>query len=372
MISGPAAEWLSQRRADLNARFERARRRFPRLDPSVFAAELEVLLPALAEPAPGSDDLLSATFDLVLLHVGRDAFASRPSLRVLIAEAFPKIRALLLQRPSSLPAALSNAVEAQGPRGLEFARAISAIAPGLGPDDLLNAGALLAWRLGDVRLRDAALAASSELPARAVLVGLDLSDWPDAAAPFAQAALLGDGWSHPRSRVKAETLAGLGAASPQRIEELSTKLRSPPPAPLSRWTVSARIGDFSGFGGSFDTPPEVLDGGSRHHLFVRVGNTVYRVEADVFGWACAREAPVDLGVRVTSESGPLVRRLFSRLTSRATDRLLPDGTLEIGSERATLAGLDGATTFTIQASLVAAGHPDSHRIRIAAPVHEPL
>ena len=67
---------------------------------------------------------------------------------------FPRLRRLLLARPTDLPAALSNAVENLGGRGLELARGLADLADQVaGGDELLDAGAVFAWRLGEARLR---------------------------------------------------------------------------------------------------------------------------------------------------------------------------------------------------------------------------
>jgi hypothetical protein len=373
MVSGPAAAWLSGRREDLNARFERMRRRYPRLDPAGVLDLLEKVLPPLAEPAPGSEELLSAVYDLVLLHVARDALATHPGLEVLLRQTFPGLRPLLLERPSALPAALSNAVEGLGIRGPAFAEGIAGVgAVAGGAATLLEAGGVLAWRLGEVRLRSAAMRAAPDLPPRALLAALDLPDWPGEAAPLALAAVRGDAWVAPRDRVADATLAAVPRLPAAQIAELAARLEAPPAVPLGRWRVSARVGDFSGFGGSFDSPPLVLDGGAdRHVVYARSGDACFRIDADVFGWSCRVEPGVDLGVRAVDGGGPSLKRLVAKLSpARGRERLAADGTVEVGGEKATFPELAGANAFTVLPSALAASHGDSHRIRILTPRRE--
>src|SRR5262249_28242225 len=82
-VVGPAAGWLASRRGELNQRFERVRRRFPSISAEAVLGALAEILPPLAGPEPASGDLLSATYDLVLLHVARDSFAARPGVDAL-------------------------------------------------------------------------------------------------------------------------------------------------------------------------------------------------------------------------------------------------------------------------------------------------
>lgn len=260
MIAGPAADWLEARREELNQRFERARRRCPALEPGRVLARLGEVLPPLA--AAGGE-VLSAVYDLVLLHAGRDAFATRPELDALVRRAFPRLVGLLGQRPS-LVGALSNAVENLGARGAAYAAGIAEVGAHVTrPEELLDAGAVLAWRLGEPRLREAALRAAAGLPARAALTALGLRDWPDDTAAVALGALTRDAWRLP-------TPTGRVTAA-------------------DKWTLAASVGEFAGFGGCFDAPPLLLAGGDRHALHVRSGGSHYRVEADVFGWSASPE-----------------------------------------------------------------------------------
>ncbi len=366
MITGPAAQWLQARREELNHRFEQARRRHANLAPERVLSALESILPPLAG-GEGEDALLSAVYDLVLLHVGRDAFGAQPGLAVLLREAFPRLRSLLAERPSFLPAALSNAVERMGPRGEDLARALATVGPRVSSaQQLSEAGALLAWRLGETRLREAALAAADSLPARAVLEALELADWPDAAAPLAVACLRANAWLPPREAVSAETLKRVAAGA--SLDRLLTSLRSGP-APLATWRLVGRAGDFSGFGGAFDLPPVVLDGGDRHHFHLQCHDAFFLVEADCFGWRCQSEPTPSLPLRSPVASGR-VRQLVTRIAGGASLRM--DGTLTIGTEEARFEALAGASAFAVVPGAVAATHPDSHRLRVVAARREPL
>lgn len=345
LIAGLAADWLAARHDDLDQRFERARRRFPALKSEPVLERLAELLPPLAGPEPQSGDLLGAVYDLVLLHAGRDSFATHPGIALLLRETFPKLRPLLLERPSLLPGALSNAVENMGARGPALAEALGRLAGLIASADmLLDAAAVVAWRLGEARLRQSALEVAARLPPGLVLEALDLADWPEPAAAIALAALRADAWRAPRALLSEATLRSLAAASPQAIAALEQRLQEEAPAtPPAAWEVIARIGDFAGFGGNFEVPPWLLDGGGRHRFFLRCGPHYFRMDADIFGSVCRPHPPLDLAVR-----------------SAVLDGAPP------------LPGVYDVTCVILWPGLLATSHADSHRLRIAAPKRAPL
>jgi hypothetical protein len=373
-VTGPAGDWLAGRRAELNRRFERARRRFPGLDGDAVLDLLAELLPPLGGDEPGAATLLSSVYDLVLLHAGRDAFGARPGLGVLLRHTFrvPAMRTLLLARPGNLPAALSNAVESMGSRGVEFARQLGSLAPALNtPDALLGAGALVAWRLGEARLRASALEQGDRLPPRAVLLALELDDWPVESAPLALASLRGDAWCSPRRRIKEATLAALPGAAPEHVTALAGHLATKGANPAANWRLVARVGDFAGFGGSFEAPPLVADAGGRHQLFARSGEQDFVIDADLFGWTC-RPGTRDEQVEIRTPRPVSHGRSLKRMLLGQGPGLEPDGSFAAGERRVTLSALAGASSFTLRPALVAATRPDSYRIRIAVPEPEPL
>ncbi|HEY5283191.1 MAG TPA: hypothetical protein VIM14_10415, partial [Polyangia bacterium] len=108
---------------------------------------LAATLPGLAGEEPGADPLCESVYDLILFHAGRGSFALRPGLDVLVRESFPRLRAHLLRRATSLPARLSNAVENLAEHDVEMARGLGTLGELVeDADALLDAGALLAWR----------------------------------------------------------------------------------------------------------------------------------------------------------------------------------------------------------------------------------
>jgi hypothetical protein len=306
VIDGPARDWLAARRQELNGRFRTAQRRFPGLDPGAVLALCRELLPDLAgKGESGSAELLSCVYDLILLHAGRGTLApgggTAPGIGVLLRETLPRVRRLLLARPLYLPAALSNAVENLGARGTALARGLADLAGDLADGDaLLDAGAVLAWRLGEARLRSQALGRAGRLPPRVVRLALGLAAWPDEAVPLVLAGLAADGWSRPEELLTPQTLARLPRLSAEQQAALTQRLDAPAVAEKATWRLTSRLGNFRGFDGHFTRPPLLLDAGSpgeRHRFWVQSDTMNYRLDADVFGWVCRPDPAIDFPVR---------------------------------------------------------------------------
>ncbi|MDP2305647.1 MAG: hypothetical protein Q8P18_06440 [Pseudomonadota bacterium] len=335
-LSGPGADWLAEHRVRLNERFERSRRRFPSLDADEVLARLEAALPAVAGAEPAAARLMDVVYDLVLLHAGRGAFARHPGLGVLLGETFAALRPTLLTAPTSLPGALSNAVENLGDVGEPWARALpgvvgtSADATGGGLDaaTLLDAGAVLAWRLGEARLRERALDRARGLPVATVRAALALGDID---VPTVLARLSADAWNDPL--------------------ESSDKA----------WRRVGVAGGFSGFGGPFDAPPRVLDGGEPHLFHVVSGGRFYRVDADRFGAHVRPEPDPGLGMREARKG-----HLLSGWMAPKGGWAEPDGTFHLPEGKLPVHEEVGLDTWTRVGHVIVAARQDSHELHVYA------
>lgn len=363
LIEGPAAAWLASHRKLLNDRFDDAARRYPRLDGDAVAEALRALLPALAGPEEGASALLSSVFDLVLLHAGRQTLHRKPAVARLLLQAFPKLRAKLLQQPQSLPSELSNAVENLGTKGSAFVDAIVDVAARVeAAADLRKAGVVLAWTLGDPRYREAALADAETLPPGLVLWLLGLSDWPDLLAPVALASLRGNAWVHPRSRVTPEWIDACAVEDGR--ERAIAALVAPMIAPVADFIDGGRVGEFVGFGGAFPRPPLLLDRATDHELYVRSAGLDYVVAADLFGWVCKRDVPSPWPIR-TPYSPPRTAKQVDVPAGELCVR--SGGWLQRDGQRVRKTWLSNATSFVACGVAIATTHADSFRIRISVP-----
>lgn len=365
LISGPAADWLQLRREDLNRRFVRAKKRHPSIDIEMVYRHLAEIMPQLAGPEPASDLLLSTVFDLILLHTGRGVMSSNRGIIFLMTEVFAELRPLLLKYPSTMPAALSNAVENMGAKGVEYADQLRLMGAGIDtPQMLLDAGVVRSWTMGEARLRKAALRISENLSANILLFAFGLNGWPDEAAPLALQLLKLDAWRNPRDLISEKQLKQFAGISTAQANKLTEKIIAEVGTADNGWKLTASIGNFAGFGGDFISPPLLLDGGDRHRFFVVSGNAHYRIDADVFGWVCRPCPPLDLPKNEIAQKSP-VKIKGGKVKESPELELTGEGRLTISGQTESLEFFAGATTFVHHPALIAATVTNSYRIRIA-------
>jgi hypothetical protein len=352
VADGMVKDWLSTHRGDLNARFRRTQRRYTRLNGEHVLQLVAELLPPLAETDNAATPaLLSAMYDLILLQAGRDLLRpdgdGRSGLGALYRYVFPAIRSRLLERPQSLPASLSNAVENMKSRGAAYCGRLVSVAPLVSSvSDLLDAGVIAAWRCGEPRLRLRALELARKLPPKVVLAALDL-EWPENAISSLTMALARSAWFTP---------------SPPKKNQ-KTQVFS------NAWIPVAVVGDFAGFSGVFDEPPLLLNAGAQmtpHRFWVRSGERIFRVDADVFGCVCSPDPAVEFPVQAVEAKPSGLAKVWKALAGGDEDdaKLRPDGTLQIGAKTEKIPDLAGAASFAWRDGLIAYTTPDSFRIRV--------
>lgn len=348
IVAGPVRDWLASNRSWLNTRFRTAQRQYPQLSADTVLALCRDLLPPLAAAdAACNVELLASLFDLILLHAGRGKLAAQggdPGLVALLRTTFPKLLPWLTQQPRHLPGALSNAVENLSDRGPEFAIALAGLAPFVQqPQELIDAGVVLAWRLGDARLRRAALQVTPQLPPQLCLAALGLPDWPPAAAALVIAGLHSHGWWRPEELWSEETIHRVADGNADHVSELVEMLRKPV-ANRSAKDARGQMGDFSGFNGHFEQPPLLLDDlghGDIHRYWVKCGPESFRIDGDVFGWNC--QATPDPGF------------LPSKVQGAAGWKPAPE-----------------STSVVVRDGFMAWTSADSFRVRVTGPKRTPL
>lgn len=305
---GALERWTTTRRERLNRRFAALRLRGGKLSPQDCLAHCRRLLVPLAEPdAPGCDDLLDAVFELILLHAGRGLLGERSSpWEMLLAETFPLLRPLLLKAPRLVPQ-LSNAVDNLGPRAVAFQAGLAELAATACDETTLTAwGAVLAWRLGEARLRQAALAVLPQIPDDVLLTLLQLRDWPLAAAPVARAAVEHQGWIPPVETIRPRSLTDLMGAGPEKAHALAAAVAEPMAYVSNSLRPVRWVGDFVGYGGEFEDVPVLVSVPLEerpHRFFARAGGETFQLDADAFGWT-ARRRPDLRGLDTAAQVGP--------------------------------------------------------------------
>lgn len=224
---------LMQRRDRYNATFRLARS----LDAGEFLAHLREVVGPIVDSAGG--DPVAVTDALVDLSV---ALAGRGEVWPVLRAVAPFVGAAPRRVPVSLANALYHLGSAPAGRPAEWVSAMVAVAERAHDvDELLDAGAVAAWRCGLARLRSSALEVAGRLRPELLAIAVG------------SAEALADPWFDPGS----------------------TGLR-----------VVSRIGAFRGFGGVFARPPVVST--SDGSWYASDGIDAWQVYADRFGFGYRR------------------------------------------------------------------------------------
>lgn len=271
----PLADFLRARRTECNARFEAARRRWPRLDGDDFSRFLLDQVSPLAHaldsmPPAGILRVLDRAYDIGLQLVAEKLAgpsAITPAVNSIWMEVFPAIAPLIASDPQRILGALCNAAHqlasAPGVRPDPWRRRLVTLAPRCSnTTELLLVVQLLAWRAGLAHYRGPALAAADDLPDELALEALD--------------APAGANWEEVRDTHLHDPWFGFDDSR----------------RPLDCNVLCRRIGSFRGFGGAFLTPPRAALSGS--HILVRSGDDAWILIADAFGATFHRAAPEEV------------------------------------------------------------------------------
>ncbi len=279
MLCNAFTQVLKPGRADFNQQVAQARRENPAFDDAAFSEFVQTCMDPLAAAvdavAPEAvADLVQAMWEtglqLVALRLAgpqaREPWINQTWRQVLVAAARHVARA-----PGHVIGAFSNAAHhlsttpgARPEQWIEVMTQAAGIAADVGT--LLKAGQVAAWRGGLAHYRESALRQARALPAELALTALQARDakWPEL-----HTALSADPWHVP------------GEAAHAGHEVL-------------------RAGAFSGFGGLFATPPQVI--AANDQIFVRSGDDVWLLTADAFGATFHRATQEEFSQGTSAES----------------------------------------------------------------------
>lgn len=279
-ISPKVADALEAGRQRFNARVSTARKAGAVVDTDAFLEHLrERVAPLVELAAEVMPERIHRVLE-ALFNVSLELFAAGQLGSGVKSEAvcdvwtrlLPAVPRLLVQDPSGLAAAVSNAVvnlsSTHGARPGEWVSILvqsadhcTAVA------ELLAAGKVAAWRAGMPQYRSGALKTLKALePSLALAVlGLDVPPKVEEVSVLAD-RMLSDPWLSPK------------AATSQGPRSLR---------------LVRRAGTFRGFGGDFLRPPIVWS--SEGCLFVSDGDGTWRLIADVFGSVFVRQADAPPG-----------------------------------------------------------------------------
>lgn len=252
-LSPVLARELATARSRFNAQVAAARRARSGFDTGALndavRTRVDPLAVAVEAVAPDrTAAVIEAAFTLTVALVDQGMVGAR---RALIDRAWTQaavaLASAVAERPSPVLAMLSNAVltlaATPGARPDEWIARMTALGSSVTADTMGAVGQVVAWRSGMAHYRQGALACADALPERLALMSIGATgSWRKI-----RAALAASRWWTPEPRTD----------------------------------VSIRFGGFVGFGGPFESPPEVRAGSEG--FVVRAGRRIGLLVADIWG-----------------------------------------------------------------------------------------
>lgn len=328
MVSRAFADVLAAGRSSFNDRVREAQRRFPAFRADTFLWFLKEGVDPVAAAVEQLDRsrlpaAVLAAYDVALELTGRALVgpsARSPALGKAWRRLFPQLASLIAAHPATVMGLLSNAIihleDLDGARVSQWTDELAALAPHLqSVEQLRVAGQVLAWRAGAAHFRAGALAAAAALP--------------EALALRAFGAVARSTWQ--AFREVAEHDPWWCGSDPHAMRE-------------------RRVGGFSGFGGPFAMPPDIVAAGEA--FLVKSGDRHCLLIADAYG-AVLRLADAE---EFASVSAVAARCAYK----------MRDGVLHVGSQRIELDVPESGLVVCATAATIAIASPYTHTIRLVA------
>jgi hypothetical protein len=255
---------LARGRERYNAKFAQARRASRKIEGAAFAEHLRTLVAPIVAVSPSVDATTEALYDLSLDLMAK-SLLGHPAIVAVWRDLLPDVAPLLAQSPRRVVASLSNAALAFDDPARWIAAMVDVAPRCATPEELLDAGKVLAWTCGMAHWGESARAVLARLPeplAMAAVAGGRPVPLPPTLAGLLSA--LDDPWWRP----------GAGVGKPTALSLVAT------------------AGGFRGFGGPFATPPRVVAAAGR--LFAHDGEACWSLHADAFGATfqrCGKDPP---------------------------------------------------------------------------------
>lgn len=290
---------LAAGRERYNAQFRLARHRAKQLDANAFLTLLrDSLGPAVDAAAAAGGDSVVVTDALLDL-----AFATHGRPPAGLDRLLPALARFVAAEPRRVPVAMANAL--LHVQSSDWVTTMTTVAPSLSTvDELLDVGAVAAWRHGLAALRTSALEAARRVSPSVLTAVLGTSDVD---------ALVVDPW-----------FTG---------EDLGLR-------------VVRRVGAFRGFGGTFVRPPRVFTSHGQWHA--SDGTDTWRLHVDRFGTSIRRVGHVP---RDEPTSGLTLSR---------------HGTVQYDGKSLDVPALAGASSWATVGNTLAATTPWTHAITFVA------
>lgn len=328
MVSRAFADVLAARRSSLNDLVREAARRLPASRDDTFLWFLKEGVDPVVTAVEQLDQsrlpvAVLAAYEVALELAGRALVgpsARSPALGEAWRRLFPQLAGLIATQPAAVLGLLSNAIihleRIGGARVGQWSDELAALAPHLqSVEQLRVVGQILAWRAGAAHFRAGAIAAAAALPEGLALRAFGAGAY-SAWQAFRQEAEHDPWWS---------------GGDPHAMRE-------------------RRVGGFSGFGGPFAMPPDILAAGEA--FLMKSGDRHCLLIADAYGVVLR---PAD------AEEFALASAVAPRCAYT-----MRDGVLVLGSQRIELDVPEPGLVVCAIAATIAIASPYTHTIRLLA------
>ena len=345
-LTGPLADALRRNRQIFNAKFAAATRAEKPIDGADFqhflAETLDPIVRSVATVFPErADPVVDTLFD-VSLDLFRHGLLGSKSKAPAIPDAWrnllPLIPRLVAREPSRVAGSVTNALyhlsRTRGARRREWIQALISVGSSCqSVNDLLDCGAIVAWRCGMAQYRHGALEKARTLATNLAVytLGLPPSTKAESIAEVIE-RLSGNPWLTPQDALRETGTSSAGSLK-----------------------VFTKAGAFRGFGGHFLAPPKVqcIDGS----VVASDGTGSWRLHADIYN---------SLLLRCEAEPPPLPASgsvpMPQPLPTDGGARIAADGTITWQGVQQRFPELARATSIASTADTVAVTLPTSHHL----------
>lgn len=270
-------EILKKNREEINKQVDIARQKNPRIDYNAIKYGLKHVFEPLfslfeIDDMKKLEDIFEFVFDLFLYAVSKRYYAlpgkniTSIRMELLFEQLLPLIPEILAKSPTSSIGRLINAGENLRDKSEEFYRRLIKVAKVgcLNSDNLANVGIIIAWSVGETRLRQSALKILEKLNPDLIVTLLDLDKIPRSItinfAPYISTILEYNKWrslNKPFSEKFMKLIQNGQIVSQDLIEN---EIKGSGIITTSKLKILNDVGGFYGFGGGFKTPPRIIWG----------------------------------------------------------------------------------------------------------------
>ncbi|MFX0137279.1 MAG: hypothetical protein ACFFDN_26815 [Candidatus Hodarchaeota archaeon] len=266
---------LQKKRNEINNQVEKARQFFPAFDLDAvnhgIIHVIEPLIKAIKTIRPDKvEAVFNVIFELLLLAVGKNYYDlpekqfTSVRLELLFEELLPLFPEIIAEKPTNFIGKLVNAGENLREKSFEFFKILKDVSEYINGDNFTEIGQVVAWVVGETRLRESALKILEKAPPGLSLKLAGLNNISKSKektiTPYIIDVLKNNKWRSIRKPFSSEFLKLLqnNQKIPKKI--LDTEMAQSNILNDRPLILLDDVGSFIGFRGNFSSPPNLIWG----------------------------------------------------------------------------------------------------------------